>query len=79
MHGRRWCILHPDLSHPLDLRVARVHRSDNGYGRYSDKLSERDWQELANAQRAHYNYLEHLPAVLSSLVRTATHHRLPSK
>ena len=38
-----------------------------GQGRFSDKLSERDWLELNNAQRAHYNNLEHLPIALSLL------------
>ena len=41
---------------------------DIGYGRYSDKLSDKDWQDLANAQRAHYNYVEQLPTTLTALV-----------
>jgi len=40
---------------------------DIGHGRYSDKLSDRDWQDLNNAQRAHYNYLEQLPTVITTL------------
>jgi len=40
---------------------------DNGGGRFSDRLSDSDWLEVANAQRAHYNYVEQLPISLSLL------------
>ena len=41
---------------------------DLGQGRYSDKLSQRDWEDLANAQRAHYNYVEQLGTQVTALV-----------
>ena len=40
---------------------------DNGGGRFSDKLSDDEWLEVANSQRAHYNYVEQLPIALSLL------------
>jgi len=52
--------------------------SDIGHGRYSDKLPQRDWEDLGNAQRAHYNYVEQLPTVLTSLVRPQTATANPS-
>ena len=31
---------------------------DDGNGYYSQKLSDKDWYDFQNAQRAHYNFLE---------------------
>ena len=47
-----------------------------GQGRYADKLSQRDWEDLNNAQRAHYNYLEQLPLYITSLVSHSFRHAL---
>ena len=42
---------------------------DMGSGRYSDKLSYKDWFEFNNAQRVHYNYVEQFgPTLLFLLV-----------
>eukprot|EP01100_Stratorugosa_tubuloviscum_P006722 TRINITY_DN285_c2_g1_i3.p1 TRINITY_DN285_c2_g1~~TRINITY_DN285_c2_g1_i3.p1 ORF type:complete len:156 (-),score=70.69 TRINITY_DN285_c2_g1_i3:45-512(-) len=41
---------------------------DNGSGRFSTKLNEKDWITFNNYQRVHYNYLEGLtPTVLFNL------------
>ena len=40
---------------------------DDGHGRFSDKLSDAEWMEVANAQRAHYNFVEQLPISISLL------------
>lgn len=31
---------------------------DMGCGRYSQKLTEKEWEDFNNAQRAHYNFVE---------------------
>ena len=41
---------------------------DNGSGIFADKLAVDDWITFNNAQRAHYNYLEGLPATIVSLL-----------
>eukprot|EP01017_Pseudomicrothorax_dubius_P051011 TRINITY_DN9747_c0_g1_i1.p1 TRINITY_DN9747_c0_g1~~TRINITY_DN9747_c0_g1_i1.p1 ORF type:complete len:161 (+),score=35.82 TRINITY_DN9747_c0_g1_i1:122-604(+) len=37
---------------------------DMGNGRYSDKLSYKEWFEFNNAQRAHYNFVEQVGIVI---------------
>jgi len=39
-----------------------------GQGRYSDKLTDEQWIEFNNYQRAHNNYLEGLPLILIMMV-----------
>ncbi|CDW75969.1 UNKNOWN [Stylonychia lemnae] len=41
---------------------------DMGNGRYSQKLSYKDWYNFNNAQRAHYNYLECATVVITWLL-----------
>ena len=47
---------------------------DTGYGRYADKLSHKDWLDLANAQRVHGNLLEQITAVVCVNVRARALH-----
>merc|ERR1711907_827991 len=41
---------------------------DNGNGWYGRKLPYADWLTMANAQRAHYNFLESLTTVVVLLI-----------
>jgi len=41
---------------------------DDGHGRFADRLSDAEWIEFNSYQRAHYNYLEHAPAILTNLL-----------
>mmetsp|Transcript_6084 Transcript_6084/g.6692 ORF Transcript_6084/g.6692 Transcript_6084/m.6692 type:complete len:178 (+) Transcript_6084:20-553(+) len=42
---------------------------DMGNGRYSEKLSYKDWLHINNAQRAHYNFVEQItPTVVMLLI-----------
>jgi len=41
---------------------------DTGEGRFSDKLTDDQWLQFANAQRAHYNFIEQLASALLSLL-----------
>mmetsp|Transcript_68423 Transcript_68423/g.182061 ORF Transcript_68423/g.182061 Transcript_68423/m.182061 type:complete len:181 (-) Transcript_68423:32-574(-) len=41
---------------------------DMGSGRYSDLLPYAQWVEFNNAQRAHHNFLEQVPSVLTLLM-----------
>ena len=41
---------------------------DMGNGRYSDKLSYKDWYNFNNTQRAHYNFLEQVGSILALLL-----------
>lgn len=50
--------------HELGADAPRGGYPDMGNGRYSERLTYAEWYEFNNAQRAHYNYLEHLPVVL---------------
>ena len=64
------------LNHPLSLRVALLFLSvssrcsypDTGGGQFSQKLSVTEWMEFANAQRAHYNYVEGVASILVFLL-----------
>ena len=44
---------------------------DMGNGRYSEAMTYKEWYDLNNNQRVHQNFLEHLPAVQTYLVRLA--------
>jgi len=50
------------------LKGAKGGFPDMGQGRISDKLSDDEWFRFNNAQRAHYNYVEGLPAIVCSLL-----------
>jgi len=41
---------------------------DMGHGRFADKLSDDEWIEFNSYQRAHYNYVEGAPAILTNLL-----------
>lgn len=41
---------------------------DMGGGQFSNKLSMDEWMEFANAQRAHYNYVEGVASILVFLL-----------
>lgn len=41
---------------------------DNGYGRFADKLSLEGWIDMANGQRAHYNFVEGVATALTLLL-----------
>ena len=41
---------------------------DQGTGRFADKLTDEQWLQFNNAQRAHQNYLEQLPTILVLLL-----------
>jgi glutathione S-transferase len=50
---------------------------DMGQGRFADRLSDEDWITFNNAQRAHQNYLEALPLIITLvLVSGITYPRL---
>lgn len=42
-----------------------------GNGRYSEKLSYKEWYELNNAQRVHLNFVEQLPLILILILLTS--------
>ena len=44
--------------------VPKHGNPDMGTGRYSDKLSYKDWFNFNTAQRVHYNYVEQLAVVV---------------
>ncbi|OMJ13310.1 Microsomal glutathione S-transferase 3, partial [Smittium culicis] len=47
----------------------KVDYPDMGSGRFSAKLSDKEWAEFNNIMRVHQNYVEQLPlAILSVLV-----------
>jgi hypothetical protein len=37
---------------------------ENGYGRWADKLDEKDWISFASYQRVHYNMLEGITGIV---------------
>jgi glutathione S-transferase len=43
----------------------KIEYPDMGCGRYAAKLSDKDWVSFNNAQRAHLNYLEQLPTMMT--------------
>lgn len=46
-------------------KIAGGGYPDMGNGRYSDKLTYKEWFEFNSAQRIHYNYLESIAAVIA--------------
>jgi len=44
--------------------VSSLGYPDMGNGRYSEKLSYKDWLEFNSAQRAHYNFVEQVGIVI---------------
>ena len=51
---------------------------DMGSGRYSEKLSYKDWLQFNNGQRAHYNYIEMAPSTLVLLLIAGIYFPIPS-
>ena len=53
-----------------DWRILATHAasSDMGSGRYADLLSYGDWVRFNNAQRAHGNYLEQFPSIVTMVL-----------
>ncbi|KAJ1782666.1 Microsomal glutathione S-transferase 3 [Coemansia sp. RSA 2399] len=51
-----------------------VQYPDNGGGRYSDKLSDEDWEAFNNIKRASDNYLEQVGVVLMMLTMAGLYH-----
>lgn len=49
-----------------------------GSGRYSAKLSYKDWYEFSSAQRAHYNFLEWIASTLIFLLIAGIYFPIPS-
>ncbi|KAI8872162.1 hypothetical protein GQ42DRAFT_114320, partial [Ramicandelaber brevisporus] len=49
----------------------KVDYPDNGNGRYAAKLTDEEWLEFNNHQRAHQNYLEALPVIQSITLAAA--------
>ena len=49
-----------------------------GMGRYSDKLTYKEWYEFGNAQRAHYNFLEMAPSTFLWLMIAGIYFPIPS-
>jgi uncharacterized membrane protein YecN with MAPEG domain len=46
----------------------RLGYPDQGFGRYSDKLSYKDWYRFASAQRAHGNFFEQVGIVIPMIL-----------
>ena len=51
---------------------------DMGSGRYSQKLSYKEWYDFNNAQRAHYNYVEFAPTTLVWLFCAGIYFPIPA-
>lgn len=49
-----------------------------GSGRYSHKLSYKQWYEFSSAQRAHYNFLEWIASTLALLLIAGVYFPIPS-
>ena len=49
-----------------------------GQGRYSDKLSYKDWYNFNNAQRTHYNFIEFSPSIFSLLPIAGLYFPIPA-
>jgi glutathione S-transferase len=59
-------------------KLARGGYPDMGMGRYSDSLSYSDWLLLANAQRAHYNYVEGFGSVVTLALVSGLKYPVPT-
>jgi glutathione S-transferase len=51
---------------------------DMGGGKYSQKLSYKQWYEFNSAQRAHYNFLEWIASTLAILLIAGIYFPIPS-
>jgi len=51
---------------------------DMGGGRYSAKLSYKDWYNFSSAQRAHYNFLEWIASTMVFLLIAGIYFPIPS-
>ncbi len=51
---------------------------DTGSGRYSQKLTYKQWYEFSSAQRAHYNFLEWIASTLALLLIAGVYFPIPS-
>jgi glutathione S-transferase len=51
---------------------------DMGNGRYSQKLSYKDWYEFNSAQRAHYNFLEWIASTLIFIIIAGVYFPIPA-
>lgn len=51
---------------------------DMGNGRYSQKLSYKDWYEFNSAQRAHYNFLEWIASTLIMILIAGIYFPIPA-
>lgn len=49
-----------------------------GGGRYSNKLSYKQWYEFSSAQRAHYNFLEWIASTLVFLLVAGIYFPIPA-
>jgi uncharacterized membrane protein YecN with MAPEG domain len=58
----------PELASDKSKRLPEMGYPDVGAGQFSQKLNVNDWMEFANAQRAHYNYLEGVASILTFLL-----------
>ena len=43
----------------------KIEYPDMGSGRYSAKLTDEQWKDFNNAQRAHYNYVEGVASAIT--------------
>jgi len=50
------------------IKGASAGYPDMGQGRFSDKLTDDQWMQFNNAQRAHQNYVEGLPAIIAAIL-----------
>src|SRR5438132_1566735 len=51
-----------------DSKVPKSGYPDMGSGRFSEKLSYKEWYLFNNGQRIHYNYMEYVTCVLCWLL-----------
>lgn len=58
----------PELVEDKSQKLPESGYPDAGAGQFSQKLSVTDWMTFANAQRAHYNYVEGVASILVFLL-----------